>query len=75
MSVETQFTVNGMHCASCGLLIDETVEELDGVDRCETDVKRGRSRVTYDPDRVTVDAIAAAVVEAGYQTELGSSDG
>ncbi|MCX5128104.1 hypothetical protein [Streptomyces sp. NBC_00347] len=26
-----EFTVTGMHCNSCGLLIDDEVEELAGV--------------------------------------------
>ncbi len=66
MTASVVFAVDGMHCASCGLLIDETVEELDGVERCETDVRRGRSRAAYDPDRVSADAIAAAIADAGY---------
>ena len=30
------FVVTGMHCASCGLLIDEALEETDGVHRAQT---------------------------------------
>ena len=63
------FAVTGMHCASCGMLIDDAVEELDGVERCQTDARRGRTVVTADAAVATVDAIVAAIVEAGYQAE------
>lgn len=64
------FTVTGMHCASCGLLIDDTVEELPGVHRAQTSVKAGRTAVDADPARVNPDTIIAAIVSAGYRAAL-----
>lgn len=63
---DLELTVEGMHCNNCGLLIDETVEDLDGVARCATDTRRGTTRVTFDPSRVTIADIVAAVGDAGY---------
>ncbi len=63
------FVVSGMHCASCGLLIDDAVEELAGVERCETDSRRGRTVVSADPAVATVEAIVAAIAAAGYRAE------
>lgn len=65
------FVVRGMHCASCGMLIDEVVEDLAGVVTSATSARRGRTIVTYDPTQSTVVEIAAAIVTAGsYQAEL-----
>lgn len=64
------FAVTGMHCASCGLLIDDAVEGVDGVQRCQTDARRGRTVVTVASPVATADAIVAAIVEAGYQAEV-----
>jgi copper chaperone len=64
------FAVTGMHCASCGLLIDDAVEDVDGVQRCQTDARRGRTVVTVASAAATADAIMAAIVEAGYQAEV-----
>lgn len=64
------FAVTGMHCASCGLLIDETLEdEVAGVRRAETSVRRGRTVVTTD-DGVDPGVIAAAITAAGYPAAL-----
>lgn len=60
------FAVTGMHCASCGLLIDDTVEELSGVERCETDSRRGRTVVRADLAATSTAEIVAAIAEAGY---------
>ena len=64
------FTVEGMHCGSCGMLIDETLEELDGVHRASTSVRTGRATVEVDAARCTPEALAAAISEAGYTARL-----
>lgn len=63
------FAVTGMHCSSCGLLIDDAVEELNGVDRSQTDSRRGRTVVRADPAVASVESIVAAITEAGYGAE------
>lgn len=65
------FAVKGMHCASCGILIDEVVEDLDGVSTSATSVRRNRTVVTYDPARASAADIGAAIASAGsYQAEV-----
>ena len=59
-------TITGMHCASCGILVDEELETLDGVTRSTTDARRGVATVEFDPDRITVNHLVAAVAAAGY---------
>ena len=67
--VTLTFAVSGMHCASCGLLIDDAVEELDGVLRCQTDSRRGVTVVRADSATVTIGAVVAAIADAGYLAE------
>lgn len=62
--------VEGMHCASCGLLIDDTLEDLPGVLRAETRMREGRTTVQVDPDRCTPAQLVAAVAEAGYTAKV-----
>ena len=67
--VTAAFVVTGMHCVSCGMLIDDAVEELGGVRSCATDARRGRTVVRFDPAATSPEAIAAAIEEAGYRAE------
>jgi Cu+-exporting ATPase len=60
------FTVSGMHCPSCGMLIDETLEELPGVHRSQTSVRAGRTIVDVDPVTANEDTLIAAITAAGY---------
>lgn len=67
------FRVEGMHCGSCGMLIDETLEELDGVHHSETSVKAKRTSVAFDPQRCQPTDVVAAIAEAGYTAHLEQS--
>jgi len=67
------FAVAGMHCGSCPLLIDETLEDLDGVARSTTSLRAGRSTVEVDPRRCQPDQVIAAIAEAGYTARLEMS--
>lgn len=60
------FRVDGMHCASCSLLIDETLEDLEGVHRSTTRLRKRNTVVEFDPATCTTEAIVAAIAEAGY---------
>ena len=59
-------TVTGMHCAACGLLIDDTLLDVDGVVSAVTDVRTGVCLVSAQ-DSVTDASLLAAVAEAGYE--------
>lgn len=59
--------ITGMHCSSCSILIDEAVEDLDGVTSASTSLKRRLTTVTFDSTRCGADQIAATIVQAGYQ--------
>jgi copper chaperone CopZ len=61
------FTVSGMHCHGCGLLIDDVVEELPGVVSSRTSRKKGTSVVELDPDVITPEQVAQAIRAAGYR--------
>ncbi len=65
------FAVTGMHCGSCGMLIDDVVEDLTGVESSATSVRRGKTVVTYDPTRASPADIATAIASAGtYEVSL-----
>jgi copper chaperone len=59
-----------MHCASCTLLIDEVLEDLDGVHRSTTSLRKRRTVVEYDPAACAPEAVLAAISEAGYTGQL-----
>ncbi|MGH9268742.1 MAG: heavy-metal-associated domain-containing protein [Acidimicrobiales bacterium] len=63
--------VNGMHCNSCGMLIDEALEELSGVRSSRTNVRKGMTVVELD-GKVPTNKLVKAVTKLGYQAEPAS---
>ena len=72
--VQHTFAVEGMHCASCSLLIDEVLDDLGGVQRSTTSLRKRRTVVDYDPQACSPDAVVAAIAEVGYQAVLTGAD-
>ena len=62
---KVSIVVDGMHCAACGLLIDDVMLDLDGVATSVTDTKSGLCRIEA-AEHVGDAELLAAVVEAGY---------
>lgn len=69
---EVSIDVEGMHCAACGLLIDDVMLDIEGVRSSVTDTKSGLCRVEAADD-IADAALLAAVVEAGYTGVIRSS--
>ncbi len=65
-----EIQTSGTHCGSCTMLIEMTVDELEGVESVNADHATGLARVTFDPDRIAPEAIASAIEEAGYGAEI-----
>jgi len=62
-----EFRVEGMHCGSCALLVDDTLEDLPGVSGAQTSVKQSRSTVELDLTQCGPDEVIAAIAELGYR--------
>ncbi|MFB7368420.1 heavy-metal-associated domain-containing protein [Streptomyces sp. NPDC056222] len=71
MILRLEFAVTGMHCNSCGLLVDDEIEDLSGVSSSTTDLRTERTLVELDTP-VPADEIITAIATAGYTARLVS---
>ncbi|HEX9092377.1 MAG TPA: heavy-metal-associated domain-containing protein [Coriobacteriia bacterium] len=69
-SLSATIRTTGMHCQSCAMLIQMSVEDLPGIETVKVDAAAGTTDVTFDPDIVGVDKIAEAIKAAGYGVEV-----
>jgi len=67
-----RLATTGLHCRSCSMLVDMTVDELDGVSQVTTDHATGQTIVTFDSDAISVESIIEAIQSVGYDAELVS---
>lgn len=61
---------DGMRCAACAWLIDRALAREDGVLDSTANAVTGRIRISWDPQRAALVAIAAAPVLLGYRPYL-----
>ena len=62
-------TVEGMSCGHCSARVEKALNAIEGVS-AKVDLGAKTASVTY-PDSVTIDALKAAVTDAGYSV-IGS---
>lgn len=62
-----RLSTSGMHCSSCSMLVDMTLDDLDGVVESKTDHATGESVVTYDDSKVSLEQIIEAIRGVGYE--------
>jgi copper chaperone CopZ len=63
------FRIDGMHCPSCSLLIDDTVQDLPGVVASTTSYKQQLTAVQLATGGATPDEVAAAIAALGYRAQ------
>lgn len=68
MTISTHaFQVEGMHCGSCPLLIDDVLEDLPGVRGTQSSLKQQRTTVELDTTLTSPGDVIAAIAELGYR--------
>ncbi|MBX6377430.1 MAG: heavy-metal-associated domain-containing protein [Clostridia bacterium] len=56
-----------MTCNHCRMSVEEALRGIAGVQSADVSLEKGEARVVYDPARTGLDAMRAAVQEAGYE--------
>ncbi|GAA2340849.1 heavy metal translocating P-type ATPase [Dactylosporangium salmoneum] len=67
MATSCTLEIGGMTCASCVGRVEKALRKVDGVEQARVNLATERATITFDPARVTVDALATAVGRAGYR--------
>ena len=63
-----RYRITGMHCPSCGLLVDDTLEDIPGIESSSTDVRGGQVVIDIRPGAlVNDDTILTAITGLGYK--------
>ncbi len=64
--------VEGMTCASCVLRVEKALKKVEGVSRADVNIATEKATVAFDPARVSLAQLQAAVADSGYA--LGAPD-
>ena len=58
--------IEGMTCGGCAIATRKVLARLTGVSKVEVSYEQNRAAVTYDPTKITVEEMIAAVKTLGY---------
>ncbi|MEX0654089.1 MAG: heavy metal translocating P-type ATPase [Phycisphaeraceae bacterium] len=61
--------IHGMHCASCVARIEQRLREVPGVREASVNLAMEQAVVEHDTAEAEIDALIAAVHDAGYEAE------
>ncbi len=64
-----QLKLSGLHCSSCAVNIDLSLEDLDGVISSKTNYAKSCATVDFEPDKIDPKEIIAEITKLGYQAE------
>ena len=59
--------IQGMHCKSCEILIEQNIKKVEGVKRVEVSHTTGQAQVYFDNNQPDQSRLENAVVESGYK--------
>ena len=63
---EVTFSVPDMTCPMCPITVRKALAGVDGVLQAEASLDDKQARVVFDPAKAGIDALVAAVAEAGF---------
>jgi Cu+-exporting ATPase len=69
------FSIAGMHCASCAALITKGVSKMPGVKSANVNYAAARAQVEYDERQVQQGQIVRAIESLGYSAKAGFDSG
>lgn len=64
---KAEIKVGGMACAGCSGAVEKALSKLDGVSSAKVDLAKKTAYVDYDPAKLTLQDLKAAVERAGYK--------
>lgn len=72
MNIPEQETliVKGMTCASCVNAVERKVKKLDGIMLAQVNLTTEKMDVEFDSEKVNLEQVKQAVVDAGYEAEV-----
>ena len=63
---EYTYYVKGMHCASCEILIEKKLLELENIKSVEASTAKGEALIEYDGERPTFERLNGVFKKEGY---------
>ena len=71
---QTTIPIEGMHCASCVLRVEDSLKKLPGVSKVAVNLATEQATVAFDPEVSALDSLYRAIESAGYHPRPEAAD-
>lgn len=72
MVFQKSFKVQGMHCASCAVIVERTLKKLPDVDSVDVNYATETAKVQFRKDKADITALSEAVKPLGYSLSVAT---
>jgi len=71
---QTTIPIEGMHCASCVLRVEDSLKKVPGVSKVAVNLATEQATVAFDPEVSALDSLYQAIENAGYHPRPEAAD-
>ena len=64
---ELSLQIDGMHCAACAWLLENSLRQLDGIRDVQVNAGSARAEIRFDPARVPLSRVLENIYALGYE--------
>ena len=68
--VKSILKIKGMHCTSCAMMIDNELEQIDGIKSSMTNYASSKTIVEHEPEKITIQEIQVILRKIGYKSDI-----
>lgn len=61
--------VDGMHCKSCGMMIQDVLSDFEGIKKVDANYSTGVVEVSFDENKITENRIKIILKKEGYPAQ------
>lgn len=72
--IKKTFEIKGMHCASCSMVIENSLKKVEGISKAVVNIATEKATITYDKTKVTDEKIFSAVSNVGYEALVDDAE-
>lgn len=73
MAIQENFKVQGMHCASCAVIVEKTLKKLPDVDSVDVNYATETAKIQFRKGNADLSALSEAVKPLGYSLSVAGS--
>ena len=66
---ELSLQIDGMHCAACAWLVENSIRQLDGIAEIQVNPSGSRAEVRFDPARLALSRVLERIHALGFQPQ------